>query len=169
MLNKKEIKVKKITMSIFVVFICISLIGCATLTKKFVRKPKGKEKPKEIFQKTNQVYPADIRYNNYFIYWRTWQGELVLSMGKNNKKVLGCADRALYNLSQMYELLKPKKQKELEPYVDQLQKIVDELHEGDVSTPRQKRIMRALENHIWDVRRGFDYLDMKKDNWIKQD
>jgi hypothetical protein len=90
-------------------------------------------------------------------------------VGKNHKKVVASADRALYNLKQMQELLKDKKSRELQPYVDKLAVIVAELHKGQPTVPRQMQIQKTLEDHLWDVRRGFDYTDMKKDNWIKQD
>jgi hypothetical protein len=147
----------------------LGLIGCATLKRKFTRKPKEKEEPEKIFTETKQMYPANIRYSNHFIYWRSWQGELIENVGKNHKKVVASADRALYNLKQMQELLKDKKSRELQPYVDKLAVIVAELHKGQPTVPRQMQIQKTLEDHLWDVRRGFDYTDMKKDNWIKQD
>ncbi len=147
-----------------------NIIGCAVLKEKFVRKPKSKsQSQRAIFSSTDTVYPAHIRYNNYFIYWRTWQGELILNIGKNNKKVLACAERALYNLKQMEELLKSPKQEELTPYVDELTDIVDELNRGRLSKPRQKKLIKQLERHLHQVRAKFDYQNMKDGNWIQPD
>jgi hypothetical protein len=160
---------KKIVLILFVFFISLNLIGCGTMREKFTRKPKEREKPKAIFASEIEVYPAGIRYSNHFIYWRSWQGEMIQNLGGNHKKVLACADRALYNLGQMSELLVPAKQEELKPYLDELEEIATELHAGYISEPRQRKLIRDLENHVWNVRREFDYQKMKEGNWIKQD
>ena len=147
-----------------------NIIGCAVLKEKFVRKPKSKsQSQRAIFSSTDTVYPAHIRYNNYFIYWRTWQGELILNIGKNNKKVLACAERALYNLKQMQELLKSPKQEELAPYVDELSDIVNELEKARLSEPRQKKLINQLKHHLQQVRAGFGYQNMRDGNWIQPD
>jgi len=157
------------TYILLVVFI-FNIIGCAVLKEKFVRKPKDKpQSQKAVFSSTDIIYPAHIRYNNYFIYWRTWQGELILNIGKNNKKVLACAERALYNLKQMQELLKSPKQEELAPYVDELSDIVDELEKARLSEPRQKKLINQLKHHLHQVRAKFNYQDMKGGNWIQPD
>lgn len=159
---------KRVFLCIILVATSLSLVSCAALKGKFIRKPKDTKKTKEIFQSAEDTYLKDILYNNHFIYWKSWQGELISNIGKNNKKVLACANRALYNLTQMQELLKPEKQKELQPYIDELANIAKELRRKKISVPRQKKIINILNHHLWDVQRDFDYEAMTQGQWIQE-
>ena len=160
---------KKNILFILLMFFCFSLLGCATVKDKFTRKPKNAKEQKEIFEAADEIYPNDTAYYNNFIYWNSWEGELISGIGKSNKKVLGCADRALYSLTQMHKLLKPEKQKELKPYLDELSMITNELHKGKIFEPRQKKIIKILNQHMWSVQRDFDSDKMKTGDWIGED
>ncbi|MCK4519404.1 MAG: hypothetical protein KAU12_04710 [Candidatus Omnitrophica bacterium] len=157
---------KKVIFAVLITLTFFNLSGCAALKDKFVRKSKQTKK-KEVFLSTGEVYPVDVRYNNHFIYYDIWLEELIESMGKNKKKVLASADRALYNLKEMGELLKPKKKRELEPYINQLNLIVKELLSGSVSIPRQKKIIDMLKRQIRGIRHKFNYEDMIEGGWIQ--
>lgn len=152
--------------SILFIISCIFLAGCGAIKEKFTRKPKETPKKEEIFLQEGEKYPVETRYSNYYTYWDIWLDELAESIGKNNKKTLASADRALYNLQQMKKLLKPYKQQELEVEVQRLESIVEELHDRRISTPRQKRVITMLRDHMYTVRREFDLEAVEEGGWL---
>jgi hypothetical protein len=104
------------------------LCGCEVFARKFTRKPKPQEqKPEELVlvpqeYKTGQLSKEDL-YRQYFLFWRTWQDELIDSLSGSNtnrKKLLDCIREATENLMSMKDLLNPEKQKILDNYIKEI-------------------------------------------------
>ncbi len=110
-----------ITLFIFCTFISIS--GCEAFVKKFTRKPK-KDKIESPVLVPEDYSPLDIpveqRYRQYFLYWQSWQEELISALGSaaSHKKRKTCIEEAIKNLLEMRHLLFEEKQKELEIYIE---------------------------------------------------
>ena len=99
------------------------LTGCESLRKKFTRKKKITES-QEVMIITPRDYsahpfPSDVLYKQYFIYWKSWNQELITSLsdGSSYKKVLDCVDQSLINIKKMETYLQEDKAKELGVYV----------------------------------------------------
>lgn len=112
--------------------IVFELTGCEAFVRKFTRKPKKEDLPKEEMVIEPQEYKeiqasGDSLYKQYFLFWRSWQDELIqsLSAGANHKKQTSCAEEILKNLEQLYALLSEDKQKDLGVYIKQTKDLID--------------------------------------------
>ena len=98
----------KILRYIVILFLCLSFAGCATLQKKFVRKKKEEEKPAPVI--TMYDYSKDLRtdelYKKHFLFWKTWQLELIGRMDATYKKRNDCYDHIIANLMEMQRYLR---------------------------------------------------------------
>lgn len=123
-----------------ILFLSVSLLGCDAFVRKFTRKPKKQSLPREEMVLAPEEYkPTKTKeelYRGYFLYWKSWQDELIEALAGsfgtigntyNNKKQLGCIEQALKNILQMRAMLNPKKQKELDVYIAQLNSLRDDV------------------------------------------
>ncbi len=104
-----------------------TLIGCDAFIRKFTRKPKKENLPKEELLIAPEEYKAPLMskedlYRQYFLYWKSWQDELIdsLSANTNHKKRIACADEAMKNLLNLKMLLNEEKQKKIDIYIVQM-------------------------------------------------
>ncbi|HTY45316.1 MAG TPA: hypothetical protein VMD52_04950 [Patescibacteria group bacterium] len=108
----------------------IALTGCEAFVRKFTRKPKN-ETPAEEMVLVPEEYKGpgmtkEQLYRQYFVFWKSWQDELVESLSSSNhKKQLDCVKEAIKNLQQMRSLLVADQQKKVDVYINQLQDLRD--------------------------------------------
>jgi hypothetical protein len=103
-----------------VVLLCIMLsaCGCASLTKKFVRKPKESKNPAQSMVLSPEVYPdsrldKEEMYRHYLALWGGWQDELIDSLSDravSRHRQLESLQGAIDNLLAMQALLSEDKQ-----------------------------------------------------------
>lgn len=129
---------RQITQMIFLFFVfcyfSVSLVGCEAFVRKFTRKSK-KAKTKEVPVLQPEEYslsdiPIEERYRQYFLFWKTWQDELITALGSSAsyKKRKDCLREAIKNLEQIKSFLFEEKQKELDVYLKKLHNL-----EGQIS------------------------------------
>src|SRR3989338_3700293 len=77
-------------------------LGCEAFIRKFTRKPKKENMPKEEMVLAPEEYKApemskEDLYRQHFLFWRTWQDELIASLNKegNHKKQIDCINEAV--------------------------------------------------------------------------
>jgi len=101
-------------------------------------------------------------YRQNFLYWESWQGELVeaLLSSRNRKKPLDCALQALKNLQEMSKMLKADTQKKLDVYFNRLQALKDEIAQDIYGTNTSSQRMDA-ERIRRAVSRDFSYNKIK--------
>lgn len=130
----KKLKVKGIKLVIKDVFFLFSifyflfsLIGCDAFVRKFTRKPKRENLPKEELVLEPQEYKGseltkEELYRQYFLFWKSWQEELIISLseGNNYKKRVDCVNEAVKNLNELKVLLDEDKGKKIEVYINQI-------------------------------------------------
>ncbi len=105
----------------------VTLTGCEALARKFVRKPNPEDKKTEdvVFSpeeyKGEGVSNQDL-YNQYFLYWRTWQDELIDSLEKsgNRKRQIDSLNEAIKNLENIKPLIKPESASRLDSCINRL-------------------------------------------------
>jgi len=104
-----------------------ALTGCEAFVRKFTRKPKKEDLPKEEMVLEPQEYKVpqmskEESYRQHFLFWKSWHDELIesLSVGANHKKQKGCIKEAIKNLMYLKPLLSEQRQKGLEVYLEQL-------------------------------------------------
>lgn len=131
-------KVKMIIRLSIVCFLIFSLLGCEAFVRKFTRKRKKENLPKEELvlapeeYKVTQMTKEEL-YRQYFLFWRSWHDELIgaLYEGANRKKQKDCLNEMVKNLKQLRLLLNDEKKAKLDVYINQIKEL-DEIIAQDL-------------------------------------
>jgi len=157
------------TLRFLVIFLlALSLTGCDAFVRKFTRKPKKENMPKEEMVLEPQEYKPTMSkeelYRQYFLYWQSWQDELIdsLTHSANHKKQVSCIDQAIKNLLYVRNMLNPEKQKQLDVYLNQLTALQDDI-KADVyganfsinRTAAERLKMRILRDFSYNKAKGY--------------
>ena len=148
----------------------ISLAGCAPeWQKKFIRKKKDVKKMPRIYQlKRYEKKPSLELYRKHYVYWETWQSELIEVLGNNSKKDTRCVEEAVGQLKDMQYILVPEKGDKLNPHIKNMEQIRDMIVRGDMTQPTNRDyVKRRLERTDRVVKREFSPNKVK--NYIKKD
>jgi hypothetical protein len=152
-------RVKKLLQFCCALALIFQLSGCESLGRKFVRKPNPDSLKKEevVFApeeyKGEGVSNADL-YRQYFLYWRTWQDELIDSLDSNGnrKRQIDTLNEGLKNLDNIKALIKPEAAAKLETYIKDLlglrEAIIKDDYANRVAENRRQaeRIKRGILN-----------------------
>lgn len=167
-LHRLKKQITQITLTAIVFCLAVTLVGCDAFVRKFTRKPKKEELPKEEMVLAPQEYKApevtkEELYSRYFLFWKSWQTELIesLSQSRSLKKQIDCAQEAIKNLSSLKELLKDEAQKKLEAYLGQLEELKDEIKK-DLSGTRIIINAREAERLKMKILRDLSYAKIKE-------
>ena len=150
---------KTITFLLFMTLM-VNLAGCASVQKKFTRK---KKEPKHI---PAAVYfeegPYQKKYSNAYYYkthytlWKSWQDDLINGVGGNRKKTQRNAEEALNHLTEMSHYLAPEKEKQLEPLLGDLTRLVKKIEEDAYANSENatlrvelQKIKRLVDNDFY--------------------
>jgi len=147
---KFETQVKPILKLVIAFWLIINLAGCEAFIRKFTRKPRKENLPREEMVIAPEEYKAPLstkeeQYHQYFLYWKSWQDELIesLSSSTNPKKQLSCVNEAIKNLEQIRILLKAEKQKKLDVQINQLKNLRDALSSDIYGTSADRNRLSA--------------------------
>ena len=109
-----------------------TLIGCEAFVRKFTRKPTDKDLSRQELVLAPEEYTGpqmskEELYRQYFLYWKSWQDELIVSLypGGNHKKQIDCVEEALKNLAKIKALLSAEKNKQVDTYLTQMETLKD--------------------------------------------
>ena len=155
--------------TLFFVFSSLVLIcGCETLRKKFIRKPKNERKMEEPVlspQKYNPEFEKDVLYRNYFVYWRSWQDELIAALDADlsHKKQIDCVYQAVMNLEKVRAFLNEDKQKELDVYIEELKALQEKIIKGNLAGAKTVMLKNKLKINKRNILRNFIYSKVKDD------
>jgi hypothetical protein len=145
----------------------ISLAGCDAFVRKFTRKSKKGDLPREeLVLSPEEYHPPQIskeeRYRQYYLYWKSWHDELLTSITerRNSKKQLDCAQEAIKQLEQMRGMLGPDKQKQLDVYLAQFNDIRDEVAKDIYNAGAPERYNRT-ERIKMNIQQHFSYAHIK--------
>jgi len=154
--------VKRIIYFIIAIFLIVNIAGCAGIQRKFTRKKKETVKMPRIYQvKKYESKPSPELYRKHYVYWESFQSELIMVLGQNRKKNMVCIEHILSNLNDMQNMLLPEKAAELEIHIVRLTKIRDILVKEDLTTFNRNYIMMTLERESRYIKRGFVYSKVK--------
>ncbi len=116
------------------ILIAANLAGCASMQKKFTRKAKEPKHTASVIPTEQGPYQKkfsnEFYYKSHFTLWKTWQSELIDSLGENRKKVARAGQEALGHLRDMKQYLLPDKQAELDSQIHDMEKIVTKTDTG---------------------------------------
>lgn len=163
------IKHRKITYFI-IVMLCLSMAGCAGLQRKFTRKKKLEQKPVPVI--TTHDYAKDLRveelYKKHFLYWKTWQGELIDRMDAGYKKRVECYDHTLMHLEEMAKYLAESKSKELGSFIGEIKSIDPDIRKKRLSKSEENNMRSLLEKTKRRIDKEFSYSNVKDSLELKK-
>jgi len=153
---------KRIYIAILTILLVFELSGCAAFKKKFTRKKKPRE-PETVYYELEEYArePNAVLYKRHYIFWKTWQDELINKMGENHKKDMRCAGEIINSLQDMQRFLLREKAEELAPYIDEMEGIRQQLSDRYIATASRKRLKRILQARYRQIRRAFPYKKVK--------
>ncbi|MCM8780056.1 MAG: hypothetical protein NC914_02780 [Candidatus Omnitrophica bacterium] len=163
-------QIKQIALIVINCLLLVALIGCEAFVKKFTRKPKEEKKEEMVLipeDYTNSMTPEE-RYRQYFLFWKSWQDELIVSLMENRslKKRVGCAMQATKNLEELRKLLVDEdKQKLMDKYIAESKRLSDMIS-GDIYGNGANKHREKAESIKRNVVRDFTYSEIK--NYIIQ-
>lgn len=141
----------------------ISFTGCAGLQRKFVRKKKKEERIAPVV--TTFDYSKDLRvdelYKKHYLFWKTWQAELIERMGVGRKKRVSCYDYTMKHLLDMKKYLGEPKEAELEVIVKEIKSIDPYIRKKILSKNRKYKMTKLLERTFRQIEKRFSYNDVK--------
>ncbi len=158
----------KLKISLYILYftLYILLAGCEAFTRKFTRKPKRPkitEEPVLVFE----VYPESTysihdMYKDYYFIFRSWLDELInhLEPAANQKKRAECVREAKANLLKMQSVLKEEKQKELEPYIQKIEDIENQIR-GFLSQDKFYNLKNQCISLKTKISKSFSYSKIK--------
>jgi len=161
----------KIINMLLVITLLLSSAGCGgTWRRKFVRRKKGEEVAAPVLQPQDyeKEFTHKQSYSNHFAFWKNSESELITTIkaNKSRKRIELFAAYSLDELKEMYVLLIEEKQKELDPYVKELNEIVGRIRMPGHLGSNKNVIVRDLSAHYRAVGK-FSYFFMQ--NYIRPD
>jgi len=150
--------IRKILVIILIVLIGLEVTGCGPLKRKFTRKKK-KGTPPPVYYELEKYSrePNMVLYKRHYIYWKTWQEELINKIGDKHKKDIRYADGIISNLQDMRRLLAKEKGHELTVFIDEMKKIKEKLNDRSLRGANKIRIKNTLEKRYRKIKREFSY------------
>ena len=147
-----------------IVILCISVAaGCAGMQRKFTRKKKEESKTLPIV--TTYDYAKEQRvdelYKKRFLFWKSWQGELIDRMNDTYKKRIECYDELMQNLLEMQKYLNDEKYKELEAFITEIKSVDPDVKKIDLTNSEKYRIAQVLEKTKRRIDKRFSYTHVK--------
>jgi len=149
-----------------IIVMVISLGGCATAKKKFVRKKKSGPAQRAMYTEKEFVktYSNEYYYSSHFSMWKVWHDDLIGLLEGNKKSRQRAADETLNHLYEMKKYLNEEKALELQIEIDRVQIAVGRLVGGK---PNISSIRFTLEKSLRLIRSRFFTGDVKE--YIKPD
>mgnify|MGYP001570228857 CR=1 FL=1 len=161
---------KKTALAVVVILsFILMLTGCESLRRKFTRKRKSREPQDQMIivprDYSAHPFPSDVMYKQYFIYWKSWNQELITSLNdySSYKKILDCVEQAIMNLKKMATYLNEDKSKELEAYIKKTEDLKTQVVASKTMPPSRMTMLRYdAERILSSVNRLFDLKKMKE-------
>ena len=146
-----------------IIVLCISVAGCAGMQRKFSRKKPQEEKVSPVV--TTYDYPIEQRvdelYKKRFLFWKSWQGELIDRMDDTYKKRTECYNELMQNLLEMRKYLNDEKCKELEGFITEIKSVDPDVKKMDLRGSEKHRIAQVLEKTKRLIDKRFSYSKVK--------
>ncbi len=160
---------KKMLVLVVILSGIFMLTGCESLRKKFTRKRKSKDSQEQMIivprDYSAHPYPSDVMYKQYFIYWKSWNQELITSLNDYStyKKIVDCVEQSIINLKKMATYLNEDKAKALEVYVKKTEDLKTQIQAAKAMPPSRMTMLRYdAERILSSVNRLFDLKKMKE-------
>jgi len=161
----------KILSILLVGMILLTSSGCSgTWRKKFVRKKKDEDIKAPVLQPYDyeKEFTNKQSYANHFAFWKNAESELITAIKTSSsmKRVDMYASYSQKEINEIYALLIEEKQKELKPFLDQLDEITRKIKIPNYIKSHRNAILKDLGRHYRAVGK-FAYFFMQ--NYVRPD
>ena len=158
---------KKALSIILIFFLLLNITGCESLRKKFTRKKKETVKMPHIYQvRKYEKKPSPELYQKHYVYWTSWQSELISVLGENQKKDRRCIEEAVGQLCDMQNILVPEKGQELAPHIEKMMSVKDTIFNEELTQANKDYVLRTLEREDRLIKKDFSPGKVK--NYLKK-
>jgi hypothetical protein len=149
------------------VFILGTLTGCDAFVRKFTRKPKKSDMPREEMVIAPEEYvPPEMtkeeRYRQQFTLWKSWHDEFMTALANstNHKKKVSCIEEAIKYLEGMGALLVPDVQRQVNRYIAQMNNFKADV-DRDIYGRGSNMQFQEAERMRRRIVREFSYVEIK--------
>jgi len=154
--------VKKSLSIVIICVLAVTLTGCDALQRKFTRK-KAPVKAPRIYQEKKYVKsPTPELYQKHYVYWMTWQSDVLEKLGKNRLRCMRGMEELIGHLKDMQNILVPEKGDELTPHINNLVKVRDMIAKNDLGTGNETYARMSLEREDRYIKREFSPSKVRK-------
>jgi len=142
------------------------LVGCESLQKKFIRKPKPQARPSPIisFQDyTRAITPLD-RYRKHYVLFEYWNAELLDGLKvptANPKRLKRTSAESLEELRILRGLLQDDLAARMDRIIEERQGLDRQIQSGSYSQAQLDAMRRALETQTRQLDREFFWRDVE--------
>jgi hypothetical protein len=138
----------------------LTISGCASAKKKFVRKKKTETKSTVMYTEKEFVrpYSNEYYYTQHYNMWRTWHQDLMKFMDGNAKSRERAGDEVLKNLNGMKQYLNEERGDLLQAEIDDVEASTRLMSGADSN---RARAARSLERSYRIIQSNFETADMK--------
>lgn len=161
----KSSAIKQATFFLLAILMIGFSTGCATVQRKFTRKPKETKRVVSVIPLDRGPYQKkfsnEFYYNSHFTLWKTWQSEWIDALGENHKKVTRAGQEALGNLRDLKAYLIPERQAALDQHIEDLSKVTARTESGNYSASEVGPLRTELERIRRVVAANFYYKKIK--------
>lgn len=154
---------KKLLLIALICALATTLTGCDALQRKFTRKKKAPAKMPRIFQEKRYIKsPTPELYQKHYIYWVTWQAEVLQKLGKNRRRCERCMEELIGHLQDMQNMLVPEKGDVLTPHIKNLMVVRDMIAKNDLGKGNETYARMTLEREDRYIKREFSLSKVRK-------
>lgn len=158
--------VKTVALILLVGMLAGTETGCSReWKKKFVRKnKKTAESPQPVLvmeSDVNATHPPEVRYQEHFAYWKSWNGELLDSLGQTRKRDARRLSGVINELQSLQSLLTGPPAEHLRRILVELSDIETALNQSPETGTVLPSLRSRLERIQREVNRDFYYAKIK--------
>ncbi len=148
--------IKKMSVAVLIIFLISEAVGCGPMANKFTRKKKEKEAPPVYYELEKYTRDSNlVIYKRHYLYWKTWQEELINKLGGNRSKDIRCIEEAISNLRDMKKVLKPEKAEGLEVHIGEMEGLKEKISAKFITLATKNRLVSVLEKKYREIKMDF--------------
>ena len=146
---------------IIMMILTASLIGCDAVQRKFTRKKTVVKTPHFYQLKKYTKKPSPELYKQHYMYWASWQEDMIQFLGQNHKRDKRSIEEAMGHLKDMQNILMPSKAEAMQPHIDRMEAAKEIILRGELSFANKDYVRSIIEREDRAIRREFSYSKVK--------
>ena len=149
-----------------ILLVCLFSSGCSReWKKKFLRRRKNVAPPQAVLvlqPDVKAIYPPADRYREHYAFWKSWNEELLISLGQIHKRDVRYLSGVVGELRSMQALLSGRPADQLREILIQLSDMEDRWKRAPDTWQIPVSDRTKLERFQREIGRKFSYSDVKE-------